>query len=61
MAEFLRGKRLRWLGHLRRQDKDEATRKILQMTVGKRNRGRPTLAEMARPGERGYGQKPDAD
>ena len=45
MAEFLGGKRLRWLGHLRRQDKDEATeRKILQMTVdGKRNRGRPKL------------------
>ena len=41
------------------RDKDDATRKILQMTVdGMRNRGRPK-AEMARPGERGYGQKPD--
>ena len=64
MAEFLRKKRFRWFGHVQRRDKDEATRKILQMTVdGKRNRGRPKLnqAEMARPGERGYGQKPDDD
>ena len=38
MAEFLRGKRLRWFGHVKRRDKDDATRKILQMTVdGKRN------------------------
>ena len=44
MAEFLREKRLRWLGHVQRRDKDDATRKILQMTVdGKRNRGRPKL------------------
>ena len=29
---------------MQRQDKDEATRKILQMTVdGRRNRGRPKL------------------
>ena len=33
MAEFLREKRLRWFGHVQRRDKDEATRKILQMTV----------------------------
>ena len=25
--------RLRWFGHVQRRDKDEATRKILQMTV----------------------------
>ena len=44
MAEFLRKKRIRWIGHLKRWDKDEATRNILQMTVnGKRNRGRPEL------------------
>ena len=59
MAEFLREKRLRWFGHVQRRDKDDATRKILQMTVdGKRNREQ---AEMARPGERRYGQKPDDD
>ena len=40
MAEFLREKRLRWFGHVQRRDKDDATRKILQMT---RNRGRPKL------------------
>ena len=44
MAEFLRVKRLRWFGHVQRGDTDDATRKILQMTVaGKRNRGRPKL------------------
>ena len=32
MAEFLREKRLRWFGHVQRRDKDEATRKIIQMT-----------------------------
>ena len=44
MKEFLREKRLRWFGHVQRRDKDDATRKILQMTVdGNRNRGGPTL------------------
>ena len=33
MAEFLREKRLRWFGHVQRRDKDDAMRKILQMTV----------------------------
>ena len=40
MAEILRENRLRWYGNVQRRDKDETTRKILQMTVdGKRNRG----------------------
>ena len=44
MAEYLREKRLRWFGHVQMRDQDEASRKILQMTVdGKRNRGRPKL------------------
>ncbi len=44
MTEFLRKKRLRWFGHVHRRNKDDATRKILQMEVdGKRNRGRPKL------------------
>ena len=33
MAKFLREKRLRWFGHVQRRNKDDATRKILQMTV----------------------------
>ena len=37
MAEFLRENRLILFGHVKRRDKDDATRKILQMTVnGKR-------------------------
>ena len=61
MAEILRKKRLRWYGHVQRRDKYDVTRKKLQMKVdGKRNRGRPKLI-MARPGERGYGQKSDDD
>ena len=44
MAECLSEKRLRWFGQVQRRDKDEATRKIIQMTVGgKRNRSRPKL------------------
>ena len=44
VAEFLREKMLIWFGHVRRRDKDDVTRKILQVTVdGKRNRGRPKL------------------
>ena len=44
MVEFLRGKRLGWFGHVERRDRDDSTRKILQMTVdGKRNRGRLKL------------------
>ena len=41
VAEFIREKRLRWFGRVQRRDKDDPTRKLLQMTVdGKRNRGR---------------------
>ena len=54
-AEFLREKMLRWFGHVQRQDKDDAKRKILPMTG--EGESRQTKAEMARPGERGYGQK----
>ena len=44
MAELLGEKRLKWFGHVQRRDKDDATRKILQMTVdGKRNQGTPKL------------------
>ena len=44
MAYLFREKRLRWFGHEQRRDKDEATRRALQITVdGKRNRGRPKL------------------
>ena len=39
MAEFLREKRLIWFGHVQRRDKDDATRKILQMTVDEKRNG----------------------
>ena len=46
MAEFVREKRLIWVGHVfvQRQDKYDATINILQMAVdGNRTRGRPKL------------------
>ena len=62
MAELLREKRLRWFGHVQRWDKDEATRKILITDDSRwKEKSRQTKAEMARPGERGYSQKPDDD
>ncbi len=33
ISEFLREKGLRWFGHVQRRDKDDATIKILWMTV----------------------------
>ena len=49
MAEFLREKRLRWVGHVQRQDRDEATRKLLHMTVDGKLRWRDLMKEdMAR-------------
>ena len=59
MAEFLREKRLRWFGHVQRRDNDEDTRKILQRESRWKAKSGQTKAEMARPGERGYGKKPD--
>ena len=59
MAEFLREKRLRWFGHVQRRDKDDATRKIFSDGGRRKEKSRQTKAEMARPGERRYGQKPD--
>ena len=62
LAEFLREKRFKWFGHVQRRDKDEATRNILQMEVDARKaKSSQTKAEMMRPGERGYWQKPDDD
>ena len=44
MVESLREQRLRLFGQVQRRDKDDATRRIFQMTVdGMRNRGRPKL------------------
>ena len=53
MAEFLREKMLRWFGHVQMRYKDEATRKILQMTINIiwNAKSRQTNVEMARPGE----------
>ena len=57
IAKFLREKRLRWFEHVRRQDGEVCMRTILQMVVNG-EKSRETNAEMARPGERGYDQKP---
>ena len=59
MAEFLREKRLRWFGHVQRRGKDDATRKIITDDSRGKAKSRQTKAETARPGERGYGQKPN--
>ena len=45
MAELLRDKRLRWFGHVPRRDKDEATRKILQLRVDGKLRWRDLMKE----------------
>ena len=45
MAYIFGEKRLRWAGHVQWQDKDEATREILHMTVD------GTKAEMATTGD----------
>ena len=49
MAELLRVQRLRWSGNVQRQDKDEGTRTLFQMTVdGQRNRSRLVKECMAK-------------
>ena len=59
ISEFIREKRLIWFGHVQMRYKDEATKNILHMAVArKRNRAK---ADMARPGDRGFGKKPDDD
>ena len=43
-TECPKEKRPKWFGHVQRRDKDDASRKILQVTVNeRRNRGRPKL------------------
>ena len=61
MAEFLREKRLRWFGHVLRQDKDESTTMINTDDGRWKAKRKQTKAEMARLGERTCGKKPDDD
>ena len=53
MAEFIREKRLIWFGNVQRQDKD------ITNDTRRKTKSRQTKGEMARPGKRGFGQKPD--
>ena len=46
ITTHLMQKRLRWYGHVRRRDDSHMTRTVLDMEVGVRSRGRPTLIYM---------------
>ena len=41
LEEHLRQKRLRWFGHIVRRDEDVEIKKVFELKIGRRKRGRP--------------------
>ena len=41
LEEHLRQKRLRWFGHIVRRDEEVEIKKVLELKIGRRKRGRP--------------------
>ena len=41
LEKHLRQKRLRWCGHIARRDEEEEIKKVLELKIGQRKRGRP--------------------
>ena len=41
LEEHLRQKRLRWFGHIVRRDEEVERKKVLELKIGQRKRGRP--------------------
>ena len=41
LEEHLRQKRLKWFGHIVRRDDEVEIKKVLELTIGWRKRGRP--------------------
>ena len=39
--EFLRQERLRWFGHIVRRDEEVEIKKVFELKIGRRKRGRP--------------------
>ena len=41
LEEHLRQKRLRWFGHIARRDEEVEIKKVFELKIGRRKRGRP--------------------
>ena len=41
LEEHLRQMRLRWFGHIARRDEEVEIKKVLELKIGRRKRGRP--------------------
>ena len=41
LKEHLRQKRLRWFGHIVRRDEEVEIKKVFELKIGQRKRGRP--------------------
>ena len=41
LEEYLRQNRLRWFGHIARRDEEVEIKKVFELKIGRRKRGRP--------------------